>query len=46
MVDLFDEVEEQLRSERYKNLALKFAPFAVIAVMPASCPLNVAARSV
>ena len=33
VVDLFDEVEEQLRSERYKNLALKFAPFAVIAVI-------------
>ncbi len=35
VVDLFDEVEEQLRSERYKSLALKFAPFAVIAVIAA-----------
>ncbi len=35
MVDLFDEVEEQLRSERYKTLALKFAPYAVIAVIAA-----------
>jgi hypothetical protein len=30
VVDLFDEVEEQLRSERYKSLALKIAPYAVI----------------
>lgn len=27
MVDLFDEVEEQLRSDRYKRLALKSAPW-------------------
>jgi hypothetical protein len=33
VVDLFDEVEEQLRSERYKSLALKFAPYAVITVI-------------
>src|SRR5690606_24606086 len=30
LVDLFDEVEEQLRSARYKSLALKIAPWAVI----------------
>ena len=29
MTDLFDEVEEQLRSERYTNMALKAAPFAI-----------------
>ena len=29
MVDLFDEVEEQLRSERYKSLALKYGPYAI-----------------
>lgn len=35
VVDLFDEVEEQLRSERYKSLARKFAPYAVIAAIAA-----------
>jgi hypothetical protein len=35
VVDLFDEVEEQLRSERYKTLALKIAPYAVIGVIAA-----------
>jgi hypothetical protein len=29
VVDLFDEVEEQLRSERYKTMAAKAAPFAI-----------------
>jgi hypothetical protein len=29
VVDLFDEVEEELRSERYKRLALKVAPIAI-----------------
>ncbi len=29
MVDLFEEVEEQLRSDRYKTLALKAAPWIV-----------------
>ncbi len=36
VVDLFDEVEEQLRSERYKTLALKVAPYAVVAVIAAA----------
>ena len=30
MVDLFDEVEEQLRSDRYKSLALTVLPWAII----------------
>lgn len=29
MVDLFDEVEEQLRSERYKSLAFKYGPYVI-----------------
>lgn len=29
MVDLFEEVEEQLRSDRYKTLALKAAPWVI-----------------
>ncbi len=29
MVDLFDEVEEQLRSDRYKALALRILPWAI-----------------
>ena len=29
MVDLFDEVEEQLRSERYKAMAVKAVPYAI-----------------
>ena len=33
VVDLFDEVEEQLRSERYKTMALKAAPYAVGALV-------------
>ena len=34
MVDLFDEVEEQLRSDRYKSLALRVLPWAIgIAVL-------------
>lgn len=33
MVDLFDEVEEQLRSDRYKTLALKLAPWVIGALI-------------
>jgi len=32
VVDVFDEVEEQLRSERYRNLAVKSLPFVAAAV--------------
>lgn len=32
MVDVFDEVEEQLRSERYRSLAVKSLPFVAAAV--------------
>jgi hypothetical protein len=33
VVDVFDEVEEQLRSERYRNLAVKSLPFVAAAVV-------------
>ena len=33
MVDVFDEVEEQLRSERYRTLAVKSLPFVAAAVV-------------
>jgi hypothetical protein len=33
VVDLFDEVEEQLRSERYKSMAVKTAPFVIGALV-------------
>ena len=35
MVDLFDEVEEQLRSERYKSLAVKYGPIVIALVVAA-----------
>ncbi|HEY9218942.1 MAG TPA: tetratricopeptide repeat protein, partial [Phenylobacterium sp.] len=35
MVDLFEEVEEQLRSDRYKSLALKAAPWVLGALAAA-----------
>ena len=35
MVDLFDEVEEQLRSERYKSLALKYGRYVIGLVIAA-----------
>lgn len=39
MVDVFDEVEEQLRSDRYKSLALKSLPWvgalAAVAILGA-----------
>lgn len=35
MVDVFEEVEEQLRSDHYKTLALKFLPWGVSALVAA-----------
>ena len=33
MVDVFEEVEEQIRSDRYRALALKFLPWFIGAVV-------------
>ena len=52
VVDVFDEVEEQLRSDRYKTLALKALPWigaltaAVVTAHPASPPRTWALPSV
>lgn len=41
MVDLFDEVEEQIRSDRYKRLALRAAPWVIgIAVLALAAALG------
>ena len=41
MVDLFDEVEEQLRSDRYKTLAFRALPWVIgIAVLALAAALG------